>query len=353
MISILSTIGIILGSIILAYILFMLIMALGPRKPVPEQHIERLEPPAQEKDFPQLRPKRNVSFEVKGTPLSAWLYLPEDLTSPVPCIIMAHGLGATKALGLETYARNYQEEGFAVFAFDYRHFGESEGKPRQLAWIPYQKQDWTAAVECVRGLKEIDPARIALWGTSLSGGHVIVTAAKDQGIACISAQVPLLDGSAGGWTVVKKIGFRYLLRMAFGHGVRDLVRSFLGLSPHKIPLIGIPGSIAALADPGAVRLIQMIGPDDFINKICARILIRMDKYHPINQMRKVQCPVLLQVCDKDISLPMKTVKKAETLLGKLGEIIHYPIDHFDIYIGKNLEKAVSDQLQFFKKHLLH
>jgi fermentation-respiration switch protein FrsA (DUF1100 family) len=331
----------------------MLFMALGPRKPVPEQCFVKEELPAEEKDFKLNGPRKDVSFEVKGTPLSAWLYLPEDLISPVPCIIMAHGLGATKALGLEAYARHYQEEGFAVLAFDYRHFGESGGMPRQLAWIPYQKQDWSAAVEYVRELKEIDPARIALWGSSLSGGHVIVTAAKDQGIACISAQVPLLDGSAGGWTVVKRLGFWYLLKMAFGHGLRDLVRSFLGLSPHKIPLIGIPGSIAALADPGAVNLIKEIAPYDFINKICARILIRMDKYHPINQMRKVRCPVLLQVCDKDISLPIKTVNKAETLLGKLGEIIHYPIDHFDIYIGNNLEKAVSDQLHFFKKHLLH
>jgi fermentation-respiration switch protein FrsA (DUF1100 family) len=331
----------------------MLIMALGPRKPVPEQHIESAARQAQEQDLEPRKPRKDVSFEVKGIPLSAWFYLPEDLSTPVPCIIMAHGLGATKALGLDVYARHFQEEGFAVFAFDYRHFGKSGGKPRQLAWIPNQKQDWSAAVEFVRGQKEIDPARIALWGSSLSGGHVIVTAAKDHGIACVSAQVPLLDGSAGGWTVVKKLGFWYLLKMAFGHGVRDLVRSFLGLSPHKIPLVGQPGSIAALADPGAVRLIKMTAPNDFINEICARILIRMDKYHPIDQLDKIRCPVLLQVCDKDISLPMKTVEKAEKRLGKAGEVIHYPIDHFDIYVGDNLEKAVSDQILFFKKHLIH
>jgi fermentation-respiration switch protein FrsA (DUF1100 family) len=228
-------------------------------------------------------------------------------------------LGATKALGLEAYAVRYQEVGFAVFAFDFRYLGESGGEPRQLVWIPNQLEDFTAAVEFVRNLKEIDPAKIALWGSSLSGGHVIVTAEKDSSVACVSAQVPLLDGDAGGMKVVKQIGLWHLLKMAFGHGLRDLVRSWIGLSPHTIPLLGKPGSTAALADAGA--------------------------------WPKIHCPVLLQVCDKDISLPKKVVEKAEKNLGELVEVIHYPIDHFDVYLGDNFEKAVSDQLEFFNKHL--
>ena len=34
-----------------------------------------------------------------------------------------------------------------------------------------------------------------------------------------------------------------------------------------------------------------------------------------------------------------------------AEVIYYPIGHFDIYVGENFEKAVSDQLDFFKKYL--
>jgi len=93
-------------------------------------------------------------------------------------------------------------------------------------------------------------------------------------------------------------------------------------------------------------------PDDFINEACARILIRMDKYEPIKHAARVRCPVLLQVCDNDISLTMSIVEKAEKRLGKLAEVIHYPIDHFDIYLGENFGESISDQLEFLKNTLI-
>jgi len=344
---ILKVIGIIIG----AYAAFMLIVAIIPGFSVPKQPLEKAQQIPKIVDTKPSWSRKDVIFKVKGRSLSAWLYLPDNLTVPVPCIIMGHGLGATKDAGLESYAIRFQEAGFAVLAFDYRHFGESEGEPRQLIWIPYQQEDYAAAIDYARSLKEIDPARIALWGTSLSGGHVIVTAARDNKIACVSAQCPLLDGDAGGMKVVKKLGIWQMLRMAFGHGLRDLVRSWLGLSPHKIPLVGKPGSIAVMADSDAWDTFNKLMPDDFINEACARIIIRMDKYEPVKYAARVRCPVLLQVCDNDISLPMSVVKKAEKRLGKLAEVIHYPIDHFDIYLGENFKKSISDQLDFFKKYL--
>jgi hypothetical protein len=141
--------------------------------------------------------------------------------------------------------------------------------------------------------------------------------------------------------------------MAFGHGLRDLVRSWFGLSPHKVPIFGKPGTIAVLADSGAWNILNEIAPDDFINEVCARIIIRMDKYRPIKHVSKIRCPVLLQACDKDIGIPIKVIEKAKKLLGERAEVIYYPIDHFDIYVGDNFEKAANDQLEFFKKHLIN
>jgi fermentation-respiration switch protein FrsA (DUF1100 family) len=347
---ILLYIGIIIGAVIGLFAVELLIVALVPGFSVPEQRLGKARQPPRGKDTRPSRLRKDVSFEVRGTSLSGWLFLPEDLSAPVPCIVMGHGLGGTKAAGLESYAVRFQRAGIAVLAFDYRHLGESSGEPRQLVWIPYQQEDYAAAIEYARGLEEIDPARIALWGTSLSGGHVIVIAARDGKIACVSSQCPLLHGSAGGMKVLRRVGIRHALRMVV-HGQRDLVRSWLGLSPHKLPIVGRPGSVALFPDSDAWAAFQELASTGFVNEVCARITIRMDKYRPVRHAGQVRCPVLFQVCDKDIGLPMRIVEEAEKRLGKLAEVIHYPIDHFDIYRGSHFEQAVSDQLAFFKRHL--
>jgi len=192
---VLMYIGILIASIIGAFIIELLIVAMIPGFYVQKRHIEKTKHPPQDREAELLGLRKDVSFEVNGTPVSAWLYLPGDQSAQVSCIVMGHGLGGTKNMGLESYAVRFQEAGMAVLAFDYRYLGESSGDPRQLIWIPYQLEDWAAAIEYARSLKEIDQARIGLWGTSLSGGHVIVTAAKDERIACVSAQCPLLDES--------------------------------------------------------------------------------------------------------------------------------------------------------------
>jgi fermentation-respiration switch protein FrsA (DUF1100 family) len=347
---ILQIIGIIVGILIGLFILELAIVAFIPGFSVPKQSLEKSKQPTKEKEVKPSRSRKDVSFKVKETSLSAWLYLPENLSAPVPCIIMGHGLGGTKAMGLDQYAVRFQEAGLAVLAFDYRHLGESDGEPRQLIWIPYQLQDYLAAIEYARSLDEIDPARIALWGTSFSGGHVIVIAAKDNKIACVCSQVPWLDSHEAGREALKRTGIKQALRMV-PHGQRDFVRSWFGLSPHKIPIAGKPGSIAVIADSEAWNGYGEFAPEDFINETCARIVIRMDKYRPVKYVAKVRCPVLLQITDKDISHPLSSVEKIERRLGKLAEVIHYPIAHFDIYTGDNFEKAVNDQLAFYKKHL--
>ena len=346
---VITYIGIILAAIVIAFFIELLVVALYPRVSVPKQYfMKKVQPQSSH----QSKYRKDVSFKVEGDSISAWLYLPENTSSPVPCIVMGNGFGGTKNMVLDSYAVRFQEAGMAVLAFDYRYLGASEGQPRQLIWIPHQLQDYGAAIEYVRSLKEIDLAKIGLWGTSLSGGHVIVTAARDNKIACVLAQCPLLDGSAGYDQQLHRVGIKYTLRM-MGHAQRDLVRSWLRLSPHKIPLVGKPGTIALMADEDAWNTFEELAPDDYVNEACARIGIRMDKYRPIGKVNQIRCPVLIQACDHDIALPLKVVEKTAERLGKLAEVIHYPIGHFDIYRGENFETAVDDQISFFKKHLLN
>ena len=339
-----KTIGILIG----AFIVYLFFVALAPGLAVPEQPLERPQAPARVKEVLPPGLRKDVSFQIEGTSLSGWLYLPEDILAPVPCIIMGNGFGGTKDMVMEPYALRYQEAGFAALTFDYRHFGESEGQPRQLFMIQYQLDDYKAAIRYARSLEEIDPARIALWGTSASGGYGLVIAAQDERIACVCAQCPGLDNRASEEMFMRTLGIGHLLRLIV-HGQRDVMRSRLGLSPHKIPIVGKPGTMAFFPVADAYEGYGRLASEGFVNEVCARIVLRSHGYAPLEYIRRVRCPVLIQICDHDSLAPISAATEKE--LRKYAEVKHYPIGHFDIYTGSDFERSVNDQLAFFSKHL--
>src|ERR1700736_1726676 len=140
------------------------------------------------------RTRRDVAFPSSGDECRAWLFMP-DAERP-PLVILGHGLGATREFGLEPYAQRFVDAGIAALVFTYRHFGDSGGRPRQLLDIKHQLADWAAALAYARSLDGIDRERIALWGTSFGGGHVIEAAARDGAVAAVVSQCPFTDGLA-------------------------------------------------------------------------------------------------------------------------------------------------------------
>jgi len=345
---ILQIIGIIIGCLIGLYIIEVAIVTFLPSLSVPKQPLGKSSQITKQGNAKPPRSRRDVSFQIKDTKISAWLYLPENISAPVPCIIMAHGFGGTKDLLLERFAIRYQEAGYATLTFDYRHFGESEGQPRQLMLISLQLEDFRAAIKYTRSLKEIDPEKIVLWGASASGGYGIIMAAKERNIASVVSVCPGLDHKASELMFRKRLGIRHFLRL-FVHGQRDMMRARLGLSPHKIPIVGKPGTLAFLPVLDAYEGYSNLASKNFINEVCARVVLRSHGFNPIKYIQNVSCPVLIQICDYDSLAPIRPETERE--LQKHAEVKRYPIGHFDIYHGDNFEKAVSDQLDFLKEHL--
>ncbi|MFF0079307.1 alpha/beta hydrolase [Streptomyces canus] len=123
--------------------------------------------------------RRTVQFASGDSYCSAWLYLPDTASdSPVPVVVMGHGLGATREMGLVPYAERFAATGLAVLVFTYRNLGDSGGGPRQVLSMTKQLADWDAALEYAAGLPEVDRQRVAVWGSSLVGGHAIAVAAR-------------------------------------------------------------------------------------------------------------------------------------------------------------------------------
>ena len=86
------------------------------------------------------------------------------------------------------------------------------------------------------------------------------------------------------------------------------------------------------------------------NRIPARLFL-LPPYRPIKYAPKVSCPALVVIAEKDTLISAAIQEEMAALLPK-GEIIRYPIGHFDIYKGKDFEKTVQSQACFLRKHLL-
>jgi dienelactone hydrolase len=297
--------------------------------------------------------RSEVAFGSHGGTCQAWRYAPdEDATSCAvarPCVVMAHGLGATRDASLAPYAERFAAAGMHVLLFDYRHFGASDGEPRQLVSVRRQLQDYAAAVEFARALAGVDPARVAVWGTSFAGGHALVTAARQSGVAAAVCQCPMMDGLAAVRRILQYAGPGQLLRLT-GHGLWDAVLAPLGRA-HYVPTVGPPGSLAVMSSPDADAGYRALGPPDFRCEIAARIALTVGLYRPVRYADRVRCPVLVQICEKDSVAPAAAAEAVVRRLGERGEVQRYPIGHFEPYTGAWFERSVGDQVDFLRRHL--
>lgn len=266
-----------------------------------------------------------------------------------PCVVMAHGFGATKDSGLLPFAEAFAAAGLEVLLFDYRTFGESSGEPRQFAWPPRHREDYAAAVDCARGLEGVDPDRIVLWGTSWSGGHVVYIAASDPRIAAVISQTPDLDGFATMRQLGRYAGLGQQLRLTW-IGIRDALRMARDQEPLMVPTVGRPGELAGMttddSDPG----MRAIAGPTWRNEVTGRAAFAEWTNRAITRMDELRCPILVQIGDRDEVIPAASVRAAAWKAKGRVEVREYPCVHFDIY-AEWRERALTDQLHFLRRHL--
>ena len=128
-----------------------------------------------------------------GEELEALLFLPPG-DGPHPCVVMAGGWCYVKELTQPHFARVFSEQGLAALVFDYRSFGGSSGEPRQHIDPWGQIEDYRNALSYLGGRPDVDSNRLAVWGISYSGGHVLILGAIDERVRAVCSLVPVIDG---------------------------------------------------------------------------------------------------------------------------------------------------------------
>ena len=289
----------------------------------------------------------NSNFLSAGEMCAGTLMLPVSVTLP-PVVIMANGFGGTRKAALPDIARHFVEDGYAVYIFDYRNFGDSDGQPRN--WVSPRRHlaDWAAAIKHVRQLPGVDKSSIVLWGTSFSGGHVIETAAREQGIRAIIAQVPHVSGIASVLQAPLYVSF-CLMFAAFIDQLGRIVKR-----PHYSRIVGHPGDVAALSSEecwdGYAKLIP---PGEiWENKVLSRIFFELPFYSPLRLARKISVPTLIIAGKRDSVTPATAAFQAAM---KIPNCEFHLLDgnHFELHLASEAicKKSINLQLAFLKKQI--
>ncbi len=263
-----------------------------------------------------------------------------------PVIVMGHGFGTEWTFGTSDTIRDFTEAGFAVATFDYRHFGESGGRPRHLLMIHKQLDDWRGVLSYVREDDRIDADRLSIWGSSLGGGHALTIAAEDPGIRAMAVQAPHCSAYDAMQTMSPLTAF-----ISAQHALLDLyIAPFGGV--HKIPMINEPGRLAAMSFEGWEEEVKRFVPPEskWRNEIPARSLLALGRYSPGLSAERIQCPVCIHYGHNDFAVPPASVRRTANKIGDV-ELHSYDGEHFDVYHGELRAEITAMQVDFLKRRV--
>lgn len=289
---------------------------------------------------------REISFSSHGTRCSGW-HFRADGGGARPVVVMAHGFGGTKDSGLAPFSERFAEAGIDVLAFDYRGFGASDGEPRQTISLERQIADFHSAIAAAQDLPDVDG--IALWGASMSGGHVLQVAGDRDDIAAVIALTPLTSGLAAGRAAIGERDVLTALRWT-ATGMRSKLSVARGGAATLMPIVGRPGEPGALTLSGAYEsYLAMAGPT-WRNEIDASVGMELGRMTVKFAAKRLRCPVLVQIGDFDRFVPAGAVAKTAELAR--AQVHRYACDHFDVWPGNEwFDKTVTDQVTFLRRVL--
>lgn len=285
---------------------------------------------------------RRVDIISEGVRLSGELFRPKDRAEgdKLPTIILCHGWGG-RAADLRREAADFARAGFMAITFDYRGWGASDGRVvltrpgpradgrsrvyqaevreiREVVDPLEQTTDLQNVVHWAAGEPGVDPARIGLWGSSYSGGHVVYVAARDPRIKCLVAQVPALDSRWVGAGPQRAVTLGEATRMARGE-------------------LGYP-------EPGAVVIGSLHG---------APIRARMLDYAPVEDVaRAPQCAMLFVVAEKEELFRNQdhAGRAFERAKGPKKYVVLPGITHYGVY-REARARATALEIEWLNEHL--
>lgn len=155
---------------------------------------------------------KKVSFKNRyGITLVGDLYTPKNTSGKLSAIAVSGPFGAVKEQSSGLYAQTIAERGFITLTFDPSYTGESGGEPRNQASPDINTEDFSAAVDFLGSLQNVDRDKIGIIGICGWGGFALNATISDTRIKAV-ATITMYDmtrAMAKGYNDVNDAETRY------------------------------------------------------------------------------------------------------------------------------------------------
>ena len=302
--------------------------------------------PATVQDLPSARdyrPPEGIAFKAtdvisENARLTAqWFYAPKNEGGnqgrKLPTVIIAPGWGATAAT-LRQDAVELARAGYLVMLFDYRGWGDSDGRVMLTGQPPAagatftaqvrelrgyidpweQVEDWFNAISYAAADPMVDAGRIGVMGSDLSGGHVIYLAAHEPRIKALVSQVSRVD-----------------------------TRPYQPYEPD-------PARTIADADAAASRLAT--GQAAYPAAVGAAVGNKVVRWAPVEEADRVSAPALFVLAqDEELFSNTNNGQLAcERVMGPRKMVMVAGITHYGVY-GAARGRAITSAIDWFDRYL--
>jgi len=294
--------------------------------------------------------KREISFKRDGLTLVGNLFTPAnfDENGHYMAIIVEGSFTSVKEQMPGTYAQKFADEGFVALAFDYSHYGESEGKPRQLESPAEKLSDLMAAVTYMTDLPYVKA--VGMVGVCTSAGYTAYLAAADDRIKAVATVAAFLPSPA-------------LFSLMYGEeGITQRLEAGAA-AKRKYEETGEETTIPAYSetDQSAVNF----GPagsfdyylsekrgnvPEYKNEFAVMAWETMLGFDPISKASGVEVPAIVVHSDES-AFPDNARKFYSELQGP-KELVWADGNHYDYYDSPaQIDNAVKNVTRFFNEHL--
>lgn len=294
--------------------------------------------------------RRNVEFATAdGTVLRGWHYAQGVRGRPV--IVMSHGTGATKEMGLDLTAADFASAGYNCLVYDHRNLGESDGVIRQHIDPWQQIADARDAITFSRNMDGVDGSRLAIWGTSLSGGHALVLGATDRRIRAVITQACTISGWRNAqrrqpgdmWKVMSE-RFADDRDAALQGAPLTLTTQNSDVTADDVNHVPAPDEVFVIGNSFKqwARSMPPAALSSWPNQLTLRTYENYRSYEPGVFVSRIAPTPLLVICALDDSVtPTDEILSAYNEAREPKQLVMRPGGHYDLYVGQRAQASAA------------